>query len=73
MTLATWIPILMQFLLFFLAVILFAWKIPTKEDIRELKADIRELRLAIRQGEVKLESKLDALNSELFNHLDGHP
>ena len=62
MNAATWVAIAMasmQLVLFVIAVILFAWKIPTKddvnkkidelrsefrEDIRELRSDIRELR-----------------------------
>ena len=59
---ATWIPILIQGSLFIIAVILFAWRIPTKADINATKAEINN-RLS------DMNNRLNDMNNDMNNRL----
>ena len=79
MNIATWIAIAtasMQLILFVIAIVLFAWKIPTKDDMNNKLNDInnninsRLLEQSNRLSE--LSNRLDSLNQSFIEHLTHH-
>ena len=66
------VVLILQIILTAIAIIYFAWKIPTKEDIRQLKADLKDNSNQL-QGEIyRLESKIDIANQNFIDHLSDH-
>ena len=64
--------LVLQIILTVIAIFCFAWKIPTKEDIRQLKADLKDSSNQL-QGEIyRLESKRDIANQNFIDHLTHH-
>ena len=56
----------LQVVLVAIAVIVFAWKVPSKNDLADLRSDMNE-------RFNRIEKRLDALNQKFIDHLKDHP
>ena len=64
---------------FGIAIAIFVWKVPSKNDLKDLRTEIKELRTEIKELRIEMKSdyialakKVDALNQNFIDHLNLH-
>ena len=65
MSIETLLPILSQFVLFIIAVVLFIWKIPTKDDMNNRFSDMNQRFNDMNQRFNDMSNRLNDMNSRL--------
>ena len=64
---------------FGITIAIFVWKVPSKNDLKDLRAEmkdvrteIKELRIEMKSDYIALAKKVDALNQNFIDHLNLH-
>ena len=54
---------------FGIAIAIFVWKVPSKNDLKEVRSEMKELRTEMKSDNVVLAQKVDTLNQNFIDHL----
>lgn len=64
---------------FGIAIAIFVWKVPSKNDLKDLRTEMKDLRTEIKELRIEMKSdyialakKVDALNQNFIDHLNLH-